>query len=114
MTTQAGALPHPQVSRSCVGEFGSGAALEGVIRVSLRPLISQEVCHDESGLRPSQEVKSNQGGKVQVRRKFKRKCRVSCRQKSFNSKAVSKGRRDSPTLFLFFETALTSKEAELD
>lgn len=86
-----------------------------MIGVSLRPLISQEVCHDESSLRPSQEVKSNQGGKVQVRmRRFERKCRLSCRQKSFNLKAAPKGRRGRPPLFLFVATALTSEEAELD
>lgn len=96
-------------------EFRSGAALEAVIRVSLRPLLSQEVCHDESGLRPNQEVKSNEGGKVEVRRRrFERKCRLSCRQKSFNLKAAPKARRDRPTLFLFFATAFTSKEADLD
>lgn len=109
MATEAGVLPG-----GCVGESRPGAGLETVIRVSLRPLISQEVCHDESGLRPSREVKSNQGGKVQVRRRFERKCRFSCRQKSFNLKAAPKGRRGRAPLFLFIATALTSEEAVLD
>lgn len=118
MTTQAGVLLHLRVSGRCVGESRSGAGLEVVIRVSLRPLISQEVCHDESALRPSQEVKSNQGTVQVRRRRFERKCRLSCRQKSFNLKAAPKGRRGRPfacnNFSLSLATTLTSKEAELD
>lgn len=96
MTTQAGVLPHLWVSGRCVGESRSGAGLEAVISVSLRPLISQEVCHDESALRPSQEVKSNQGI-VQVRRRmFERKFRLSSRQKSFNLKQLPREEEAGP------------------
>ena len=63
--TKAGVLPHPWVSSGCVNESRSGG-LEAVIRVSLRPLISQEVCHDESGLRPRQEVKPGWQGPGQI------------------------------------------------